>query len=187
MPQVRLLKPRRHVDGRGWFSETFRASDFAGESATAFVQDNHALSHARGTLRGLHFQVPPRAQAKLIGCLKGAIFDVVVDLRRDSPTYGKWITAELTARNGHQLFVPIGFAHGYLTLEPNTEVFYKVSDYYAPECEGGLRYDDAELDIAWPLPPAELILSPRDAALTAMCDFVSPFAYDGTPLEPLGA
>jgi dTDP-4-dehydrorhamnose 3,5-epimerase len=112
---------------------------------------------------------------------------VVVDLRKGSPTYGKWVAAELTAENGHQLFVPAGFAHGYLTLEPQTEIFYKASDYYAPACEGGLRFDDAEIGIDWPLPVSELVLSPKDRALPALGDFTSPFAYDGAPLRPLEA
>jgi dTDP-4-dehydrorhamnose 3,5-epimerase len=188
MPAVRLLTPRRHRDDRGWFSETFRAADFASEGISAsFVQDNQALSHMRGTLRGLHFQAPPHAQAKLIRCLRGGVFDVVVDLRKGSPTYGKWVGAELTAANGRQLFVPAGFAHGYVTLEPETEVFYKASDYYAPESEGGLRFDDAEIGIEWPLPASELILSGKDRALPALRDFASPFAYDGVPLHPLEA
>jgi len=186
MPGVRLLTPRRLLDERGWFGETFRASDFAGEgSSTIFVQDNQALSHAAGTLRGLHFQAPPRAQAKLIRCLRGRAFDVAVDLRRGSPSFGKWVAAELTAANGRQLFVPEGFAHGYLTLEPETEIFYKASDYYAPECEGGLRFDDAELGIAWPLPAPRIILSNKDRSLPGIHSFDSPFVYDGCPLSPL--
>jgi dTDP-4-dehydrorhamnose 3,5-epimerase len=188
MPEVRLLRPKRHLDERGWFSETFKASDFAcAGAATRFVQDNQSLSHMRGTLRGLHFQAPPRAQAKLVRCLRGAVFDVAVDLRKGSPTYGRWVAAELTAENGHELFVPIGFAHGYLTLEPRTEIFYKASDYYAPECEGGVRFDDAQIGIDWPLPASELVLSPKDRALPALGDFTSPFIYDGAPLRPLEA
>ena len=186
MPQLRLVTPKRHVDERGWFCETFRASDFAEHgSATVFVQDNQALSHARGTLRGLHFQAPPRAQAKLVSCLRGSVFDAVVDLRKGSPSYGAWAGTVLSAANGRQLFVPLGFAHGYLTLEPDTEIFYKVSDLYAPDCEGGVRFDDAAIGIDWPLPASELILSSKDRELPSLRGFESPFVYDGFPLQPL--
>jgi len=187
MPELRLLTPKRHGDARGWLSETFKASDFAdgGGAGTVFVQDNQAMSRAAGTLRGLHFQVPPHAQAKLVRCLRGSAFDVAVDLRKSSPTYGKWAGAELSAANGHALLIPVGFAHGYLTLEPETEIFYKVSDYYAPDCEQGLRFDDPDIGIAWPLPAERMVLSPKDRALPALRDFISPFTYDGTPLRPL--
>jgi dTDP-4-dehydrorhamnose 3,5-epimerase len=186
MPEVRLLTPKRHGDERGWFSETFNARGLAEKGIDlAFVQDNHVLSHAIGTLRGLHFQAPPHAQAKLISCVRGAIFDVAVDLRKGSPTYGRWVGAELSAANGRQLFVPVGFAHGYLTIEAETEVFYKVSDYYAPDCEGGLRFDDADIGIDWKLPVSGAILSKKDRALPLLRDFESPFAYDGRPLLAL--
>jgi dTDP-4-dehydrorhamnose 3,5-epimerase len=185
---VRLLTPRRFDDERGWFSETFNARALAAAGLDVdFVQDNRAFSHAVGTLRGLHFQVPPHAQAKLIGCVRGRIFDVVVDLRKNAPSYGKWVGAELTAENGKQLFVPVGFAHGYVTLEPDTEVFYKVSAYYAPDHEGGLRFDDPEIGIDWPLPASGAILSPKDRILPSLRGFDSPFAYEGTPLQPLEA
>ncbi|MFI5014598.1 MAG: dTDP-4-dehydrorhamnose 3,5-epimerase [Hyphomicrobiales bacterium] len=187
MAGVRLLTPPRHSDERGWFSETFNARSLAEAGIDiAFVQDNQALSHAVGTLRGLHFQAPPHAQAKLVHCLRGGIFDVVVDLRKGSPTYGRWVSAELSAQNGRQLFVPVGFAHGYVTLEAETEIFYKVSDYYAPGCEGGIRFDDAQIAISWPLPASGAVLSPKDRDLRALRDFESPFAYDGAPLQPLG-
>jgi dTDP-4-dehydrorhamnose 3,5-epimerase len=188
MPDVKVLTPQRHADERGWFSETFKARDFAEPGVDLpFVQDNQALSHRIWTLRGLHFQAPPHAQAKLIRCLRGGIFDVAVDLRRGSPTYGRWVGAELTAANGRQLFVPVGFAHGYLTTEAETEIFYKVSDYHAPDCEGGVRFDDAEIGIDWPLPASGAVLSRKDRALPALRDLVSPFAYDGRPLRPLEA
>lgn len=187
MPEVKLLTPKRHVDGRGWFSETFKASDFAAHPATVFVQDNQAFSRVAGTLRGLHFQMPPYAQAKLIRCIRGVVFDVVVDLRKGSPTYGRWIGAELSAENGRQLFVPAGFAHGYVTTEPDSELFYKVSDYYAPESESGLRFDDPEIGIEWPYPPSRMILSEKDKTLPLLRNFDSPFVYDGSPLKPLEA
>ena len=154
--------------------------------ACRFVQDNHSLSVPAFTLRGLHFQTPPHAQDKLVRCLRGRIFDVAVDLRAGSPTYGLWVGAELSADNGHQLFVPVGFAHGFLTLEPDCEVTYKVSDVYAPACDGGLRWDDPTIAIDWPLPASiRPELSSKDAALPPLADWRSPFPYDGHPLSPL--
>ena len=183
MNRVVLLKPRRFADERGWFMETWsvRAAKAAGIDVP-FVQDNHSLSRSVGTLRGLHFQTPPRAQAKLVRCTAGRIMDYAVDVRRGSPTWGKSVAAELTAENGHQLFVPVGFAHAFVTLEPDTEVAYKVSDDYAPECDGGIRWDSAGID--WPLPPSGAVLSDKDRALPRLADFDSPFAYDGEPLAP---
>ncbi len=181
MSRVTLLKPRRHGDDRGWFSETWsrRMAREAG-IGDAFVQDNHSLSRGVGTLRGLHFQVPPHAQAKVVRCTRGRIMDYAVDVRRGSPTYGRWLAAELTAENGHQLYVPAGFAHAFLTLEPDTEVIYKVSDDYAPECDGGIRWDSVGID--WPLPASGPVLSDKDRRLPALADFDSPFPYDGEPL-----
>jgi len=186
--RVRLFTPRRIEDDRGWLSETFNARTLAQLGVdVSFVQDNQALSRAPGTVRGLHFQMPPRAQAKLVRCLRGRIFDVAVDIRRGSPTYGRWVGAELSAQNGRQLFVPANFAHGYVTLDPDTEVFYKVSDHYAPDCEAGIRFDDPQLAIDWPLPPTGAILSVKDRTLPLLRDIKSPFAYEGAPLEPLEA
>lgn len=188
MAGVTLLKPRRLADDRGWFSETWTRRDAAALGIAAdFVQDNHSLSRTPGTLRGLHFQVPPHAHAKLIRCLRGRIFDAVVDLRRGSPTYGRWTAVELSGANGWQLFVPVGFGHGFMTLEPDTEVAYKISDYYAPECDRGLRHDDPAIGIAWPKVPGGPVLSGRDRALPDLSGFDSPFAYDGEPLCPLPA
>jgi dTDP-4-dehydrorhamnose 3,5-epimerase len=178
---VRLMQPRRIADDRGWFSETFREKDFAG-SGVRFVQDNHSLSRAKGTLRGIHFQLPPHAQHKLVRCVRGAIFDVVVDIRRASPTYGAWAGTEISAQNGKQLFIPIGFGHGFLTLEADTEITYKVSDGYAPECDSGLRWNDPEIGIEWPSCGPSPHLSPKDASLPFLREFVSPFEYDGQPL-----
>ncbi|MGH6671384.1 MAG: dTDP-4-dehydrorhamnose 3,5-epimerase, partial [Xanthobacteraceae bacterium] len=144
-----------------------------------FVQDNQALSLKRWTVRALHFQVPPRVQGKLVRVLRGSIYDVAVDLRAGSPTYGRWTAATLTGRGGEQMFVPRGFGHGYCTLEDDTEVAYKVDDYYAPECEQGLAWDDPTLAISWPVLAADAVLSEKDHKLLAFADFVSPFRYDG--------
>ena len=181
MAGVRLIKPRRFGDARGWFSETYsrRAYDELGISFE-FVQDNHSMSAAVGTLRGLHFQVPPHGQGKLVRCSKGAIMDYAVDVRRGSPTYGGWVSAELTAENGHQLWVPVGFAHAFCTLAPDTEVIYKVTDFYAPQCDRGIRWDSVGID--WPLPSTGSVLSDKDRALPSLADFDSPFTYDGEPL-----
>jgi len=192
---VQLVLPRRHGDARGWFTETYNQDTFAalGIDCT-FVQDNHSLSAPAFTLRGLHFQTPPRAQDKLVRCIRGAIFDVAVDVRAGSPTYGCWVGTELTAENGHQLFVPVGFAHGFLTLVPDSEVVYKCSDTYAPAQDGGIAWDDLALvalngqcgGIAWPLPPGVMPeLSNKDGAQPSIADFDSPFTYDGSPLKPL--
>jgi len=139
-----------------------------------FVQENHSLSGAVGTLRGLHFQAPPHPQAKLVRCVRGVIFDVAVDIRRNSPTFGQWESHKLTAENGHQLYVPVGFAHGFVTLEPDSEIVYKCTDYYAPETEGAVRWDSCGID--WPL-PVDPILSDKDAIAPALADFDSPFIY----------
>lgn len=174
-----LLKPRYFHDLRGYFAETYnaRSAQRIGLPAT-FVQDNQSLSLKRGTVRALHFQVPPRPQAKLIRVVRGSIYDVAVDLRIGSPTYGRWQAITLTAQAGEQLFVPRGCAHGFCTLEANTEVAYKVDDYYAPESEQGLAWDDPTLAISWPVSPADAVLSDRDRSLGRFADFVSPFRYD---------
>ena len=143
------------------------------------------LLQKRRYLRGMHFQVPPAAQAKLITVLRGRIFDVAVDLRRNSPTYGKFVSTELSAESGRQMYVPVGFAHGFLTLEDDVRVLYKVSDYYAPEYEIGIRWDDPELAMPWPVNDADIILSDKDRQLSLLKEFSSPFEYDGTPLGAL--
>lgn len=185
---VRLLEPDRYSDARGWFTETYSERSFAALGIAArFVQDNHSYSRRPFTLRGLHFQVPPHAQDKLVRCIRGRIWDVAVDVRVGSPTYGRHVAAELSAENGRQLFVPIGFAHGFLTLEPDTEVTYKCSALYAPGSESGLIWNDADLALPWPLPAgAEPELSPKDRLLPPFAEFQSSFAYDGRPLTPLG-
>jgi dTDP-4-dehydrorhamnose 3,5-epimerase len=185
MPVIRFV-PKRFQDARGWFSETYQRDRFkAAGIAADFVQDNQSYSGPAGTLRGIHFQTPPHAQDKLVRCLKGRIWDVAVDLRAGSPTFGQHIATELTAEGGEQFYIPIGFGHAFLTLEPDCEVAYKTSDFYAPECDGGIIWDDPELGITWPLPGAAPELSDKDARLPRLKDFVSPFAYDGRPLQPL--
>ena len=172
-----LIKTARHSDPRGFFAETYsRAKYFELGINVNFVQDNHSLSKELGTLRGLHFQAPPHAQAKLVRCGRGAIFDVAVDIRRGSPTYGQWKGYELTAENGDQLYVPVGFAHGIFTLEPDSEIVYKCSDYYAPETEGAILWNDPELGINWPT-EAEPILSEKDAVAPLLSDLESPFIF----------
>ncbi len=173
-----LAEPRRFADERGWFFESYNERIFREHGvAAAFVQENHSLSRPVGTLRGLHCQAPPHAQAKLVRCIRGRVWDVVVDMRRGSPTYARWEAAELSPEIGRQIFVPTGFLHGFVTLEPDTEVIYKVSDYYAPACEGGVRWDDPALAIPWPL-DGRPVLSPKDENLPWLSDFVSPFVYE---------
>jgi dTDP-4-dehydrorhamnose 3,5-epimerase len=189
MNLVTLIPPVRHGDDRGWFTEVYNERAFAALGIPGrFVQDNHSWSREAGVLRGLHFQTPPAAQAKLIRCIRGSIFDAAVDVRKGSPTFGKWVAATLSAENGHQLFVPVGFAHGFLTLEPDTEVTYKVSDFYSKPADSGLAYNDSDIGVPWPLPAGrEPVLSPKDIALQdlRLAAFDSPFAYDGHPLRPL--
>jgi dTDP-4-dehydrorhamnose 3,5-epimerase len=183
---VRLLQPRRFGDDRGWFSETFKEREFSElDGLGRFVQDNHSLSCVVGTLRGIHFQTPPHAQDKLVRCVRGSILDIAVDLRGGSPTFGKWVGAELSAENGKQLFVPVGFGHAFLTLEPDTEVIYKVTDYYAPANDGGIRWNDPDIAVDWNLGANVPQLSPKDEILPLLRDFVTPFAYDDRPLLPL--
>lgn len=176
LPGVILITPRRFGDHRGFFAETYskRVFDQAGID-TVFVQDNHSLSAQIGTVRGLHFQSPPHAQAKLVRCGRGRIFDVAVDIRRGSPTYGQWVGEELSAENGKQLFIPKGFLHGFMTLEPDSEIVYKCDDYYAPECDGAVRWDSCGID--WPMDVAP-VLSDKDLKAPALADFDSPFEFE---------
>lgn len=162
---VLLITPRRHGDARGFFSETFRAEALAEAGfSRPFIQDNHSRSPRRGTVRGLHFQTPAQPQDKLIRVTRGAMLDAVVDLRAGSPTYGRSFAAELSEDNWRQLLVPVGFAHGFQTLTDDVEALYKVSSYYAPEHERGLRWDDPALDIDWPLRGEDVLVNDRDAA-----------------------
>jgi dTDP-4-dehydrorhamnose 3,5-epimerase len=184
---VRLIETRRFGDARGWFSETYAEAKYAALGVDVrFVQDNQSYSAFAGTVRGIHFQTAPHAQAKLVRCVRGAIVDYAVDLRKGSPTFGKVAFAELSAENGKQLFVPVGFGHAFVTLEPDTEVAYKVSDVYAADCDGGVAWDDPDLAIDWPLPPSGAVLSDKDKVLPRLADFDSPFTYDGAPMAVIG-
>jgi dTDP-4-dehydrorhamnose 3,5-epimerase len=163
IPDIRVVKPRRFVDPRGFFSETFNAKSFAEAGIQqVFVQDNHSLSGPKGTVRGLHFQIPPFAQDKLVRVIRGSILDVVVDIRRNSPTYGQNVTVVLSAQEWNQLFIPLGFAHGFCTLEPDTEVLYKVSNFYSADHDRGLLWNDPDLGIDWPVSATTAILSDKD-------------------------
>lgn len=185
MPVV-LINTRKFSDARGWFSESFVERRWRDHGVDAvFVQDNHSYSALAGTIRGIHFQAPPHAQAKLVRCVRGRIMDYAIDLRSGSPTYGKHVSAELSAENGDQLFIPVGFGHAFITLEPDCEVTYKVSDYYAPECDGGIKWDCPDIGIDWPLHGREPSLSPKDSELPVLAEFSSPFVYAGSPLMAL--
>lgn len=163
LPGPVLVSPRRFGDHRGFFLETYSARDFAALGIPdVFVQDNHSLSAFPGTVRGLHFQIPPHPQAKLLRVLHGSILDVAVDIRRSSPTYGRHVAVELSAANALQLYIPVGFAHGFCTLEPDTEVAYKVTALYAPECDRSIAWNDPDLALPWPFEPSRVQLSDKD-------------------------
>jgi dTDP-4-dehydrorhamnose 3,5-epimerase len=187
IPDVKLLCMRRHGDERGFFCETYsrRALRAAGITCD-FVQDNHSLSRPRGVVRGLHFQIPPYEQDKLVRVTRGAILDVAVDLRHGSPTFGRHVTAVITAAEATQLFVPAGFAHGFCTLEEDTEVLYKVSAYYAPAHDRGLAWDDPALAIDWPVEPDAAILSDKDRRHPGLAALPEIFRYAAAP-QPLEA
>ena len=171
IPDVWTYTPRRFGDDRGWFQETFNAEALRDHlGGVVFVQDNHSMSRAPLTMRGMHYQKPPKAQDKLVRVVRGSVLDVAVDLRRSSPTFGKWCGAELSAENGAQIFVPKGFAHGFLTLEPDTEVIYKVTDFYSPSDEGGLSCDDPAIGIEWGADPANFVMTPRDRAFPRLAE-----------------
>lgn len=180
LPGVKILTPRRFGDHRGFFSESWSRQVMAGHGLEFdFVQDNHSLSATPGTIRGLHFQAPPHAQDKLVRCGKGCLFDVAVDIRKGAPTYGQWVGVELSFENGRQLLVPAGFAHGFVTRAPDTEIIYKCTDYYAPQTEGALRWDCPEIGIDWGLDGAEPVLSEKDAIAPGLAELDSPFTYSG--------
>jgi dTDP-4-dehydrorhamnose 3,5-epimerase len=182
LPAVRTIVPRRHRDERGFFSETWREDALrdAGISGP-FVQENHALSRARGTIRGLHFQIAAAAQAKLIRCSRGSIFDVAVDIRRGSPSFGRHVAVVLSAENWKQVYVPAGFAHGYCTLDPDSEVIYKVTAYYDPASERGLAWDDPQVAIAWPVDAKAAILTERDRGFPRLADLPPYFSFADFP------
>lgn len=180
LPGLLVLTPARHGDARGFFSESYSKARLATAGITTeFVQDNHSLSRQAGTVRGLHFQSPPHAQAKLVRCGRGRMFDVAVDIRRGSPTYGKWFGIELTFENGMQLLIPEGFLHGFVTREPDTEIIYKCSDHYAPECDGAVRFDDPAIGIDWGMSGQAPLLSDKDAAAPLLSQLDNPFTYGG--------
>lgn len=180
LPGLLLIEPARHGDARGFFSETYNRRDLAAAGFDkAFVQDNHSKSARRGTVRGLHFQRAPHGQDKMLRVTRGAVLDVAVDIRAGSPTYGRHVAIELSAENWRQLLVPVGFAHGFMTLTDEAEVLYKVTDFYAPEAEGGLKWDDPALGIDWPMAAAEATVNARDAAWPTLADFDSPFRFEG--------
>lgn len=175
-----LVIPKIFSDGRGYFVETFRQSLFeqlAGHFT--FVQDNQSMSVEVGTVRGLHFQLPPKAQGKLVRCLAGAVLDVAIDIRRGSPTFGQHVKAELSAKNGHQLWVPPGFAHGFCTLQPDSVIAYKVTDYYSPQHDRGLRWNDPALGIVWPVSSDKAMLSEKDKIQPLLSDLDTGFIYAG--------
>lgn len=181
LPGLALLEPKVFRDERGFFLETYSEAAFDALGIGArFVQDNHAYSVRAGVLRGLHFQLPPHAQAKLVWVVRGSVLDVAVDLRRDSPTYGRHYCVELSAENMLRLFLPRGFAHGYLTLAPDTEFLYKVDAPYMPQADAGILWSDPDLGIAWP--ESKPVLSGKDRMLPRLKDFHSPFVCE----PPLG-
>jgi dTDP-4-dehydrorhamnose 3,5-epimerase len=178
IPDIKLIRMRRHGDARGFFCETFSRRDLAQAGiATDFVQDNHSLSRPRCVIRGLHFQVPPFEQDKLVRVTRGAILDIAVDLRHGSPSFGRHVAVVMRAEEPTQLFVPSGFAHGFCTLEEDTEVLYKVSAYYSPAHDRGLRWDDTALGIEWPVESGEAILSEKDRHHPFLADLAPFFAY----------
>ena len=178
IPDVLVIMPQRLGDARGWFAEIWNDSSFAAVGIDMdFVQDNHSYSAEAGTLRGLHYQAPPYAQDKLVRCTRGAIFDVAVDVRKGSPTFGRWVREELNAENGKQVFVPKGFLHGFVSLLPNSEVQYKVSNYYNAESDGSVRWDSLGIDWVLDAPP---ILSAKDADAPAFEYWASPFIFENS-------
>jgi dTDP-4-dehydrorhamnose 3,5-epimerase len=179
IPEVKEIRPVRHHDARGFFSEIFRESVLRENGITVtFVKENHSLSMDRFVIRGLHFQIPPVSQAKLVRVAAGSIFDVAVDIRIGSPTYGRHVALILSATLGNQLFIPEGFAHGFCTLEPDTEVVYKVNRYYSREHDTGVAWDDRDLAIAWPAPCDRALLSDKDRRQPSLTDLPAYFRYE---------
>ena len=186
IPDVKLIMPKKFADHRGFFSETYNKQVLSELGIDLdFVQDNHSLSVKVGTVRGLHFQIPPFAQAKLVRVVRGGIFDVAVDLRKDSPTFGMHVSAVISAAEWNQILVPIGFAHGLCTLEADTEVIYKVTNYYAPDYDHGLLWNDPALGIEWPISETEARLSEKDSRLPRLAELPDYFVYEDS--ERLGA
>ncbi len=176
IPEVKLFSPRKFADSRGFFCETFTRRS---HPESDFLQDNLSLSRDAGTVRGLHYQAPPFAQAKLVTVLSGAIYDVAVDFRRGSPSYGQWVAAELTAEKLNQLLVPRGFLHGFCTLAPETMVLYKVDAYYSAAHDRGILWNDPAIGIPWPVDAARAVLSDKDRRHPPLAEVASPFVYAG--------
>ena len=188
LPEVKLLTPRRFDDERGWFSETYNSKTLSNLGLDlTFIQDNQSLTYESGVIRGMHFQDPPHAQTKLLRVLRGRIFDVVVDIRKGSPRFGQFVVIELSAEDGSAILVPEGFAHGFMSLEAQTEVLYKVSNFYAPQAEGGINAFDPDLNIPWPLDrvggQSAVLLSERDAAFPMLRELKSGFNYSDRIME----
>lgn len=183
IPEVVEITPKRHGDDRGYFSETFRQDWFSANVAdVVFVQENQSLSRKLGTVRGLHFQSEPFAQGKLVRCSAGAIFDVAVDIRSGSPTFGRWVAATLSAEEGKQLWIPAGFLHGFCTLSADVVVSYRVTNYYSAECDKGVRWDDPDIAIEWPAAADVSTLSPKDGKQPALKDLPAYFTYQAGDL-----
>ena len=176
IPDIRVLSPKKFGDRRGFFSETYNKQAFAALGIDIdFVQDNHSYSADKGTVRGLHFQTPPFAQDKLVRVARGSVFDIAVDLRQGSSSYGRHVSTVLSAEAWNQILVPIGFAHGFMTLEPDTELIYKVSNYYAPDHDKGLLWNDPALGINWPIADDEAVFSEKDRKLPRLAELITPF------------
>lgn len=177
IPDIKLITPKKFGDARGFFMETFKQATFneAVGADVRFVQDNHSFSAPIHTVRGLHYQSPPHAQGKLLRCIKGRLLDVAVDVRKGSDSYGQHVSAEISAENGCQIWIPTGFLHGFVTLEPDTEVLYKCTDYYHPECDGSVFWNDPDLGINWTCDPANAVVSSKDEGAIAFKRFDSPF------------
>jgi dTDP-4-dehydrorhamnose 3,5-epimerase len=176
IPEVKVITPKKHGDARGFFSETYNKATFAKHGINLdFVQDNQSFSAQPGTLRGLHYQSPPFAQDKLVRVVRGRILDVAVDIRRNSPTFGKWVAAEISAEKWNQILVPAGFAHGICTLEPDTELLYKVTNFYSAQHDFGIRWNDPDLGIDWPFGEKDMVLSDKDTKQPFLKDVTSPF------------
>ena len=179
IPGLLSISVTRHGDARGFFAETYNQKAYSRAGIeTVFVQDNHSVSEFAGTVRGLHYQSPPHAQTKLVRCGRGSLFDVAVDIRVGSPSYGQWHGEVLSSENGRQLYIPEGFAHGFMTLEDDTEIVYKCSDFYAPECEGAVRFDDPDIGVDWPNINGGTTLSEKDAIAPMLRDMKSPFSFE---------
>ncbi len=180
IPEIKILQPKKFGDERGFFSETWNAATMADAGLDiAFVQDNHAFSRDVGTVRGLHYQLDPKAQGKLVRVVCGAVLDVAVDIRQGSSTFGEFVAVELSAENWRQLWVPSGFAHGYCTLQPHTELVYKVTEFYSPEHDCGILWNDPAIGIDWPIEHEEAILSVKDKVMPLLDDQHRLFDYEG--------